>query len=312
MMWKDVPGAPASKLQEPTVVTLGVFDGVHRGHQALIAAIDDRARQMDARSLAITFDPHPVAVLAPERAPALLTSIERRVALLAAAHVDHVRVLAFSAEMSRWSPEEFVDRILVDQCHSRHVVVGENFRFGARAAGDVDTLVALGESRGFTVESFTLNGDAEPFSSTRIRAALRDGDVAAAAHMLGRPAEVIGLVVTGEKRGRVLGFPTANVPVLPGSAVPAEGVYASYLVRDGERLPAATSVGTNPTFAGEREARVEAYVLDRDDLDLYDQCVRIEFIERLRPMETFAGVEALVDQMHRDIAETRKILALTS
>lgn len=301
----DAPSGPA-------VVTIGVFDGVHRGHQALLDSVARQAREMGCPALAITFDPHPMSVIAPDRAPLMLTDISRRVELLHQHGADEVRVLDFTPEMSAWSPREFVERVIIDQCHTRHLMVGENFRFGAKAAGDVRTLAQMGQEAGFAVEAHVLDGDAEPFSSTRTRAALAAGDVAEAARILGRSSEVTGIVSRGEQRGRLLGFPTANVPVPSGRAVPADGVYACRVEVAGEVHPAATSVGTNPTFEGERESRVESYILDRDDLDLYDAEMTVAFIARIRGMETFQDVEALVAQMDRDVDEARRILDVDS
>ncbi|WP_293786023.1 bifunctional riboflavin kinase/FAD synthetase [uncultured Aeromicrobium sp.] len=308
-IWKAVDGAPAERLSGPSVVTIGVFDGVHRGHQSVLAAVRQKADEMGATAVAITFDPHPVAVLAPQKAPKRLTTIERRVELLRGHGAGEVRVLAFSAEMSAWTPEEFIQRVVVDQVGCRHLIVGENFRFGKRAAGSVDTLREAGARDGFGVEGWTLVGDGKAFSSTRARAAIAAGDMTAAAAVLGRPHELSGTVVPGDRRGRQLGYPTANMPVDESFAVPPDGVYAAHLVRaDGTRLPAAVSVGTNPTFEGVSGRRVESYVLDRDDLDLYGEAVRVEFVERLRPMVAFASVDALTAQMDEDVAATRRVL----
>ena len=237
--------------------------------------------------MAVTFDPHPMAVLRPEHAPSALTTLDARAALLGRGGGRRTCfVLPFSREIAAWSPEEFVDRVLVDGLHAAAVVVGANFRFGSRAAGDVATLRDAGESRGFAVEGVALDGGPQVWSSTYVRTCLAAGDVAGAAEALGRPFAVRGVVVEGDRRGRELGYPTANVPIRPGIAAPADGVYAGWLTRldTGERFPAAISVGTNPTFAGERERRVEAYALDRDDLELYGVEVEVAFVERLRGM----------------------------
>ncbi|WP_243697151.1 bifunctional riboflavin kinase/FAD synthetase [Aeromicrobium phragmitis] len=308
-IWKVVDEAGVERIDGPSVVTIGVFDGVHRGHQAVLAAVRRKADELDATTVAITFDPHPVAVLAPDKAPKRLTTIERRVELLREHGADEVRVLAFSAEMSAWTPEEFIQRVVVEQVGCRHLIVGENFRFGKRAAGSVDTLREAGERDGFSVDGWSLVGDEETFSSTRVRSAVAAGDMPAAAHVLGRPHEVVGTVVQGDRRGRELGYPTANVPVDESFAVPPDGVYAARLVlSDGARLPAAVSVGTNPTFEGVSDRRVESYVLDRDDLGLYDEPVRVEFVERLRGMVAFDSVDALIAQMGDDVAAARQAL----
>ena len=308
-IWRSLDEVPADLAR--TSVVIGNFDGVHRGHQAVIA----RARAVaDAQGLtvvAVTFDPHPMAVLRPEHAPSTLTSIEARAELLREAGVDAVLALPFDRDMASWSPEQFVDTVLVERLHAAAVVVGANFRFGSRAAGDVATLRDAGESRDFVAEGVPLDGGPQVWSSTYVRTCLATGDVAGAAEALGRPFKVRGRVVRGDMRGRELGFPTANVPTSALSAAPADGVYAGWLRRTdtGETWPAAISVGTNPTFDGERERRVESHVLDRDDLELYDVEVEVSFVERLRGMVAFESVDALVAQMHDDVAHARELLA---
>ncbi len=294
-----------------TAVVIGNFDGVHLGHRRVLARAAEIAAERDLMVVAVTFDPHPMAVLRPEHAPVTLTTIEERAALLGEAGAAAVLVLPFSREIASWSPEEFVDRVLVDVLHAAAVVVGTNFRFGHRASGDVAMLTSAGLSRDFTVEGVELDGGPQVWSSTYVRTCLAAGDVAGAAEALGRPVTVRGVVVRGERRGRELGFPTANVPVGAGGGVPADGVYAGWLRRldTGERFPAAISVGTNPTFDGPRERRVESYVLDREDLTLYDVEVEVEFVDRLRGMVRFDSVEDLVAQMHDDVARTRDLLA---
>ncbi|HWV25645.1 MAG TPA: bifunctional riboflavin kinase/FAD synthetase [Aeromicrobium sp.] len=304
MIWRAIDGAVTAPRESASAVTIGAFDGVHRGHQELVR----RAAATGLPAVAVTFDPHPTAVFAPDHAPRRLTTVERRVELLRAAGADEVRVLAFDREMAAWSPREFIDRVLCAQLSARAVVVGANFTFGSKAAGTCDLLREAGPDAGFTVDEVALLGGPIPWSSTRVRAAIADGDMRAAADILGRPHEIEGVVSRGEQRGRELGFPTANVPVDERFAVPPDGVYAAWFVRaSGERLPAATSVGTNPTF-GEHERRVESYVLDRDDLDLYGESVRVEFVERLRGMDTFDGVDALLAQMARDVDAARLVL----
>lgn len=306
MIWRAIEGAATSLRATPSVVTIGTFDGVHRGHQALVS----RAIEAGSPVVAVTFDPHPVEVFAPDKAPLRLTSIERRVALLKDAGAEEVRVLAFDKGMASWSPEEFIERILVAELRATAVIVGENFTFGSRAAGNCDVLRSAGERIGFAVDEVALLGGEPPWSSTRVRTAIADGDLRVAADILGRPHAVEGVVSLGQQRGRELGFPTANVPVDDRFAVPPDGVYATWFVRaSGERLPAATSVGTNPTF-GAHDRRVESYVIDREGLDLYGESVRVEFVERLRGMETFDSVESLISHMHVDIDRTRTALAL--
>ncbi len=289
-----------------SVVTIGNFDGVHLGHRSLIARARAEADRLEADLVAVTFDPHPMAVLRPEHAPAMLSDVEARCALLAECGVDDVLVLPFSREIAAWTPEEFVQRVLVDGLRACGVVVGANFRFGNKAAGDVAFLAGHG---GFQVTGVELDGGPQVWSSTYVRTCLATGDVEGAAEALGRPYGVRGVVSRGDQRGRELGFPTANVPVT-GYAVPADGVYAGRLRRldTGEIFPAAISVGTNPTFAGERERRVEAYVLDRTDLDLYDVQVEVTFVARLRGMVRFEGVDALLAEMNRDVEKARAIL----
>ncbi|MGZ4495137.1 MAG: bifunctional riboflavin kinase/FAD synthetase [Nocardioides sp.] len=308
--WRSLDEVPADLGR--TVVTIGNFDGVHLGHRHVVA----RAREVaaDAPLVAVTFDPHPIAVLRPEHAPPTLSTVEARVELLADAGVDHVLVLPFTREVAEWSPERFVTEILVDALHAQAVVVGANFRFGYRAAGDVATLQRLGETYGFTAEGIDLDGGPQVWSSTYVRNCLAAGDVEGAAEAMGRPFTVVGTVVQGDQRGRELGYPTANVPTV-GVAAPADGVYAGWLRRldpPGEPLPAAISVGTNPTFAGERERRVESYVLDRDDLELYGVEVEVSFVARIRGMLRFDSVEALVETMAADCDRARALLGVPS
>ena len=307
-VWRSLDDVPADT--GPSVVTVGNFDGVHRGHRAVLSCARATADRAGHHVVAVTFDPHPMAVLRPEHAPAMLTGLEERSELLAAAGVDDVLALPFSREIAAWTPLEFVDRVLVGALHASAVVVGANFRFGARAAGDVAQLREAGEDRGFTVEGVELDGGPQVWSSTYVRTCLREGDVAGAAEALGRPFAVRGAVVEGERRGRGLGYPTANVPLPAGRAAPADGVYAGWLRRrdNDERWPAAISVGTNPTFAGARERRVEAYALDRDDLELYGVEVEVEFVERLRGMTAFDDVDALLATMADDVRRTRDAL----
>lgn len=308
-VWRSIEEVPADL--GPTVVTIGNFDGVHLGHQHVVR----RAREVAAERgldtvVAVTFHPHPFAVLRPEHAPMTLTSIDDRVALLGEAGIDDVLVLPFDREIAAWSPEEFIDRVLVGALHAAAVVVGANFRFGNKAAGDVALLTAAGAERGFAVAGVALDGGPQVWSSTYVRACVSSGDVEGAAEALGRPFSVHGVVVEGDKRGRALGFPTANVPATEVAAVPADGVYAGWLRRldTGERFPAAISVGTNPTFDGKRERRVESYVLDRDDLELYGVEVEVCFCHHLRGMEKFDGIDALVAQMHDDVRRTRELI----
>lgn len=298
----------------PTVVTLGNFDGVHRGHRAVLERVVAEASARGATPVAVTFDPHPLAVLAPDRAPSAVTSLAERVELLEDTGIAGVLVLTFTRELAAQTPAEFVSEVFVAALAAQAVVVGRDTRFGVRNSGNVETLRELGAAYGFDVVVLDDVGVGHRWSSTEVRALLADGDVATAATLLGRPHRVTGQVVHGDHRGRLLGFPTANLSQAAVGFIPADGVYAGWLVRldaavdDPERrLPAAVSIGTNPTFDG-LQRRVEAYVLDRDDLELYDQNVAIDFVERLRPTLKFDSVDELITTMHRDCARCREIL----
>jgi riboflavin kinase/FMN adenylyltransferase len=303
----------------PSVVTIGNFDGVHRGHQEVLAHARARAAELGGLPVvALTFDPHPMAVLHPEHAPAAITAPAERAELLAAAGADAVLILPFDRDVACWSPQEFIDRVLVGTLHAKAVVVGENFRFGHKAAGHVDTLIAAGSQAGFEVVGLALAGDRQPWSSTNIRALIAEGDVEGAAEALGRPLRITGVVVEGDKRGRELGYPTANLPVPAGLAVPLDGVYAGWLTvlepapgapAYDEPLPAAISVGTNPTFDG-LDRRVESYVLDRDDLLLYGARIAVDFVARLRGSQIrFESIDDLLVQMKADVDAARRILS---
>jgi riboflavin kinase/FMN adenylyltransferase len=292
------------------VVSIGVFDGVHRGHRQILGRAVSRARALGVPTVVVTFDPHPSEVVRPGTHPALLSTVGHRAQLLGAAGADAVCVLPFTTAFSRLSPEEFVGEVLVGRLHAAVVVVGASFRFGHRAVGTVETLRAMGADLGFDVEVVELVGDGEvTWSSTYVRQCVMEGDVGEAAAVLGRPHRVEGEVVHGDHRGRSLGYPTANLRTTEHAAVPADGVYAGWLVlADGSRLPAAVSVGSNPTFDGV-ERRVEAYALDRDDLQLYGQDVAVEFAVRLRGMTRFGSVPELLAQMADDVARTRALVA---
>lgn len=305
-LWRDVAEVPADL--GPTAVVIGNFDGVHLGHQHVLARARELADDRDLTLVAVTFDPHPMAVLRPEHAPVMLTSVEQRAELLAAAGADAVLALPFDKDMAGWSPDEFAQRVLVEGLHAAVCVVGANFRYGHRAAGDVAALAAYGGEHGFDAEGIALDGGPQVWSSTYVRTCLASGDVAGAAEALGRPYAVRGVVVKGDQRGRELGFPTANVPAT--TAAPTDGVYAGWLTRrdTGETYPAAISVGTNPTFDGVVGRRVESYVIDRTDLELYGVEVEVAFVERLRGMVAFESVEALITQMNADVDRTRELL----
>jgi len=293
----------------PSAVTIGKFDGVHTGHRAVIGRLCEVARDRGLVSTVITFDRNPLEVLAPDKCPLALVSVEQKLDLLAGTGVEATLLVAFDRALAELEPEDFVHRILVDRLHAQAVLVGSDFRFGHRGAGDVAMLRTLGEKYGFTVD---LIDDVRPehgrrVSSTWIRELLADGDVGHAAELLGHVPTLRGVVVHGAKRGRELGFPTANLSPESEGLIPADGVYAGWLTDGGERYPAAISVGNNPTFEGVPQKQVEAYVLDRE-LDLYDHHVEISFLKRIRGMVAYSGVEPLIAQIAADVAEARRIL----
>jgi riboflavin kinase / FMN adenylyltransferase len=296
----------------PTVVTVGMFDGVHRGHRALLDRVAAEAAARDVPAAAVTFDRHPLAVLRPGGEPPLLTTLDRKVALLGEAGMEIVLVLEFTRELSEVPAEAFATEVLFDALAARAVVVGENFRFGHKAAGDPALLAELARPRGIDVVAVPLRTHhGEVVSSTRIRSELAAGDVAAAAASLGRPYAVEGVVIEGDRRGRpLLGVPTANLQAPPGIALPADGVYAGRLSdeADGVARPAAISVGTNPQFGTDR--RVEAHVLDFDG-DLYGHRVSVAFAHHLRDQAVFAGSDELAAQIRADIAQARRLLSST-
>lgn len=312
----EVKGAGVQRLhgpQEPltgrTVVIIGVFDGVHLGHQRVVARAAERARELGLPLVAVTFDPHPDEVTRPGTHPARLTGLPRRAALLAEHGAGYVEVLPFTYELSRLPAEEFVRQVLVTQLRAAVVVAGTDFRFGHGAAGDLALLAKLGEQHDFTAEGVApVLGLDGVISSTAIRTLVAAGDVAYASRDLGRPHRVEGIVVRGHQRGgSALGFPTANVETPPHTAIPSDGVYAGRLRVGDEAWPAAISVGVNTTF-GDADRSVEAYALDRDDLDLYGTRAAVDFVARLRDMVRFDGVETLVAQMHRDVDQAWAVL----
>lgn len=319
LRWSDLSQVPEDF--GPSVVTLGNFDGVHRGHQAVLASVVARAAASGLQSAAVTFEPHPLAVLHPDRAPAQISDLEHRLELLELTGLDATLVLTFTREFAQLTPEDFVKQVFVEALHAAVVVVGKDTRFGVRNSGDVQTLLELGRAHGFEVETLEDVGAGVRWSSSQVRSSLAAGEVGVAAEVLGRPHRVSGVVVHGAHRGRELGFPTANLS--PGSAglTPLDGVYAGWLVRLEQappggggreaRLPAAISVGLNPTFADVRRT-VEAYVLDRNDLDLYGERVAIEFVRRLRSNDKFDSIEALLVQMAADVECSRVVLGIVA
>ncbi|MFB1299522.1 bifunctional riboflavin kinase/FAD synthetase [Mycobacterium sp. pW049] len=308
------------------VVTIGVFDGVHRGHQELISRAVKAGRSRGVPTVLMTFDPHPMEVVFPGSHPAQLTTLTRRAELVEELGIDVFLVMPFTADFMKLTPERYIHELLVERLHVVEVVVGDNFTFGKKAAGNVDLLRKAGERFGFAVDSLALLSEAAQtyqhetvtFSSTYIRSCVDAGDMVAAAEALGRAHRVEGVVVRGDGRGRDLGYPTANVAPPMYSAIPADGVYAAWFtvlghgpvvgtVTPGERYQAAVSVGTNPTFSG-RTRTVEAFVLDTS-ADLYGQHVAVDFVARLRGQEKFDSVADLVTAMGADTDRARTILS---
>ena len=284
-----------------SVVAVGVFDGVHGGHKVLI----DRARRIaDQRSLPLvvaSFNPHPAMVLRPGTFLGLLTLPERRAELLRDAGADRVEFLTFDDTLRNMSADEFVENIIQGRLHAAAVVVGRNFRFGRKASGDVDALQVLANKYGFDVDVVDLAGDTQSWSSTRIRQAILAGDVAMARDLLARPHRLSGPVVHGDHRGRELGFPTANIAVPEELLIPMDGVYSAIVRVAGQSYPAAVSIGTNPTFEGVLSRRVEAHVIGHTDLDLYGQMADLDFIDFVRPMLKFEGIDPLIAAMNNDV-----------
>jgi riboflavin kinase / FMN adenylyltransferase len=290
-----------------SVVTIGVFDGVHRGHQEVIGHAVKRSRELGLQSVVVTFDPHPAEVVRPGSHPAVLTEPGRQAELIEALGADALCVVPFTPDFSRLTPDAFVHDVLVQHLHAAVVVVGENFRFGHRAAGDVALLERLGHRFGYAVSIPPLvRAEDTTFSSTYIRACVAAGDVAAATAALGRPHRLEGVVVRGDRRGQEIGFPTANLLHGRYAAVPADGIYAGWCAHRDQRHMAAISIGTNPTFAG-RQRRVESYLLDFDG-DLYGERIALDFVAHLREQRTYDGVAPLVAQIREDVAQTRRAL----
>lgn len=297
----------------PTAVAIGKFDGVHAGHRAVITRLREAAAASGVRSVAVTFDRNPLAVLRPDRCPENVVTVDRKLELLGELELDATLMLTFDERLAALSAEDFVTEILVGALRVSTVLVGEDFRFGHGGAGTPELLRALAPSCGFTVEvveDVYLEGSDRRVSSTWIRELLIDGDVSTAARVLDRRVDVRGEVVHGLKRGRELGFPTANLSATVDSFVPADGVYAGWLVDHdtGLRHRAAISVGTNPTFDDVLERQVEAHVVGETELDLYGHDVTVEFVERLRGMVAFEGIERLKAQMAADVAQTERVL----
>lgn len=286
-----------------STVVIGVFDGVHKGHQQILNHA--KLISADEKIIALTFDPHPTTVIAPDRAPTMLTVLTDRIELLKIHNADQVAVIKFTKEFATMSPDDFVKKVLVEQLKASKVVVGGNFTYGHKAAGNVESLKKYSEFETIVVE--LESDDAKPISSTRIRNLILDGDVEAARAMLTRPHRLDGIVVHGEKRGREIGYPTANLGDLEHQTIPSDGVYAGWLTVGIDRWPAAISIGTNPTFEGKRARQVEAYALDQVGLDLYTKPATIEFGWRLRDTLKFDGLQPLLDQMAKDCQQARAL-----
>jgi riboflavin kinase/FMN adenylyltransferase len=288
----------------PSAVTIGVFDGVHRGHQHLVARLIERARAEDLAAVALTFNPHPRTVIRPGIAVTYLTSLEERVELLQALGLDAVGVLAFTSELAQLSPRDFL-ALLVDELQMRLLMIGPDFALGRNRAGTIGVMRQVGEQLGFSVEVAPLLAEAdEKVGSTTIRQALAEGDVERVNRLLGRPFSLRGPVVTGDKRGRTLGFPTANIAIGLDRALPAYGVYVTRAYVAESRYESCTNIGIRPTFDVEPRPTVETFVIDFDQ-DIYGQEMRIELLQRLRGEEKFESAEELIAQMHKDIEATR-------
>lgn len=296
------------------VTTIGVFDGVHLGHQEVLRRVRSEAARLDVESAVVTFDDHPARIVRPESAPLLLTTLEQKLDLMAEQGIDHVYVVSFDEGRAATPPEVFVDEVFVDALHARAVIVGEDFHFGAGRAGDVEGLRSIGQRRGFEVIALELVRHAAtasaPVSSTEIRRALATGEVGRAAEMLGRPFEMRGVVESGDQRGRQIGFPTANLPMPTSMARPADGVYAGRVRRiDGSVFGCAINIGRRPTFYdGVEQSLLEAHLIDFDG-DLYGEQLGVSFLGRLRGERKFDGIGALVEQLRDDVNAARALVA---
>lgn len=294
LSWHGVPLLGAT-------VIIGIFDGVHKGHQAII----NRALQHNNKVVALTFDPHPASIVSLGMAPTFLLSLTERTNELISHGVTSVAVIEFSERFSQLTPDEFIEEILIKELNAKALVVGSNFRFGVKASGDVRYLQ---QHAGIPVEALDLESElGNSISSTRIRKAIIGGNIEIARELLTRPHQIVGKVIHGEKRGREIGYPTANVEAISNSTIPSDGVYAGWLTVGIHRWPAAISIGTNPTFQGMRGRQVEAYALDEKDLDLYGQVAKVEFGWRLRDTIKFSGLDPLLAQMKIDCDKAREL-----
>jgi len=300
----------------PSAVTVGKFDGIHLGHRGVFQQLCDRADAAGLVPTVVTFDRNPLSVIRPDQVPPALVSRRQQAELLAEAGILTTVMLAFTPELAALPPEEFVRHVLVDALHARMVLAGSDFRFGAKGAGDVVALRRFGEVYGFEVVMiedirFDDGGVPRRDSSTWIRELMAAGRVREAGELLGRPPSVRSRVVAGEKRGRELGYPTANLDPAIEGLLPVDGVYAAWATVDGERYGAAVSIGNNPTFDGIPQHQVEAHLLDQK-IDLYDKTIELGFVEHIRPMQKFDSVDALVTQLRVDEARIREVLAEAS
>lgn len=289
------------------VVALGVFDGVHIGHKELLRVAEAFCTSQDRRLLAVSFDPHPAKVLAPAKFKGLLTTPHARAKLLLDNGADQVDFINFTQEISQHTPEQFVEKFVVQKWRATHVVVGENFRFGQGASATAQDLFHLGQEFGFRVEVVPLLKDVDAISSSRIRHLISVGQVDSAAKILGRNYELSGQIVTGDQRGREIGFPTANLDCDEDLLIPAPGVYAAIVEIDNQSFPAALSIGNNPTFTGVLATRVEAHLLDVTGLDLYGKRATFAFVKQIRDMVKFDSIDELITAIARDVAEIRLV-----
>ncbi|HAA65720.1 MAG TPA: bifunctional riboflavin kinase/FAD synthetase [Acidimicrobiaceae bacterium] len=309
---RDPAWSPA--LEQGSVVTVGEYDGVHRGHRTVISEMHRMAAERGCATSVVTFDRHPATIVRPESAPLLLCDLDHKLELLAETGVDYTLVVEFTPEQAEVPAEMFARQVLVDCLQARAVVVGADFHFGQGRRGNVETLGAVGEEFGYEVVGLPLvkqlTGEGEVISSTSIRAALSEGDVEKAHRLLGRPFEVRGVVTPGDRRGRTIGFPTANIPTTPDLQVPADGVYAAWYVRDdGAQYPAAVNIGKRPTFYDDAErSLIEAHLIGFRG-DLYGESAKVRFVRRLRGEKKFDGIDSLKQQLVKDVADAAKCLA---
>ena len=306
---------PAKPEDPGTVLTIGAYDGVHRGHRSVIYEVCRLASERDLRSAVVTFDRHPASVVRPESAPLLLTELDQKIEQLSTTGIDLTLVVPFDENRAAESAEDFIDNVLVQCLKVKHVVVGEDFHFGRHRLGNVDLLRTIGKEKGFTVTGMGLVGlegkparDHEQVSSTFIRQALGEGNLGRANNMLGREYEVLGVVTAGDGRGKELGFPTANVRINSSVLLPADGVYAGWIeLANGSIHGTAISLGTRPHFYTDGDLLLEAHILDFD-ANLYEEEVRVRFVEYLRPQKKFDNLQFLINQLELDVQKTKELL----